>query len=190
MKGKNVLPVIIALGLLGVSNVSNANAYFTTYVTAKGGYKVNWEHKEYMEENFEEWSKYVSIVSKENSIPVFVRAKAFAGSTYSLQYSGNDWTYHAADDFYYYDNVLKGGEQTSSLRIFIDNIPANPKPGENFNVVVIYETIPVQYDDNGNPLAPTQADWSQGSVVTEESYDAVTTVAPESQELGKENTNE
>lgn len=171
MRLRSILPAIIAIGLIGISSVSDANAYFTTYVTAKGGYAVNWKHEEHMEESFTDWNKYVTITSKPESIPVFVRVKAFSGSTYSLDYSGNEWTKNESDGYYYYNQALNGGETTTALKIFIDNIPANPQKKENFNVVVIYETIPVQFDADGNIVSPVLADWTKGVAGGEESID-------------------
>ena len=31
--------------------------------------------------------------------------------------------------------------------------------GENFNVIVVYEAVPIQYDDNDNLLDPQACDW-------------------------------
>lgn len=169
MKLRSILPAIIAVGFVCISSVSNANAYFTTYVTAKGGYAVNWKHEEHIDESFEDWNKYVTITSKPESIPVFVRVKAFSGSTYSLSYSGNEWTEN--DGYYYYNNVLNGGETTSALRVYIDNIPTNPQKKENFNVVVIYETIPAQFDEEGNFISPVLADWTKEIASGEENID-------------------
>lgn len=168
MKKLIVIPALIAFGLVCISGVQNANAYFTTYVTAKGGYEVSWKHKETIEENFTDWDKYVTIKSEEDSIPVYIRAKAFAGSTYSLTYSGTDWSYNSGDGFYYYQYALNGGETTTALRISIDQIPLNPQGGENFNVVVIYESLPVVYDEDGEMISPQDADWSQTITSTTE----------------------
>ena len=169
MKLRSILPAIIAVGFVCISSVSNANAYFTTYVTAKGGYAINWKHEEHIDESFEDWNKYVTITSKPESIPVFVRVKAFSGSTYSLSYSGNEWTENGG--YYYYNNVLNGGETTSALRVFIDNIPTNPQKKENFNVVVIYETIPAQFDEEGKFISPVLADWTKEIASGEENID-------------------
>ena len=118
--------------------------------------EVSWKHQEHIEEKFENWSKYVTITSEAGSVPVYVRVKAFAGSTYELKYEGTEWTYKDADGYWYYNSVLQGGGTTEVLRVGIDNIPVNLKEGMNFNVVVVYETIPVQYGVN-----PWDADWTQ-----------------------------
>ena len=159
---RNLISTIIlfvTIGIILCSKIEEANAYFTTYVTAKGGYKVNWSHKESIEESFMAWNKYISITSDEGSIPVYVRVKALAGSTYELLYSGADWEYCDEDGYYYYKKVLAGGSSTTSLCIYIDKIPVMADEGDNFNVVVVYETIPVQYDDMGNVISPMNAEW-------------------------------
>ncbi len=162
MKAKrmNIISAVLAVGLVCISSVQNANAYFTTYVTAKGGYEVSWKHREHIEETFQDRKKYVTITSEEGSVPVYVRVKAFAGSTYQLEYEGTKWISNT-DGYYYYDSPLPGGGTTEKLRVGIGNIPVNPKDGMNFNVVVVYETIPVQYDANGEMVKPEAANWTQ-----------------------------
>ncbi len=160
-KRMNIISAALAVGLVCISSVQNANAYFTTYVTAKGGYEVSWEHHEKITEEFVDWNKYVTITSEEGSIPVYVRVKAFAGSSYQLVYEGTGWTYNSADGYCYYDSVLQGGGTATGLRVGIDNVPANPKEGMDFNVVVVYETIPIQYGADGSMIEPAKADWTQ-----------------------------
>lgn len=157
MRLQKVVPVLLAVALICLSKVEHANAYFTTYVTSIGGYTVRWGHHEKIEESFNDWSKYVSISSQEGSVPVFVRVRAFCGADCKLEYTGNDWT--RSGDYYYYNKPLMGGEKTTALRIAIVDIPDNPKEDDNFNVVVIYETVPAQYSADGVMLEPIGADW-------------------------------
>lgn len=65
MKRKTFIPALFAAALVCMSNVKDANAFFTTYVTAKGGYEVSYMRETHMEEQFENWNKYVTITSKE-----------------------------------------------------------------------------------------------------------------------------
>lgn len=160
MRLQKWIPAILAVLLIIISGTENANAYFTTYVIAKGGY--SWRHEEAMNESFNDWNKYITVTSKEGSVPVYVRVKAFTGSKYTLTYAGDDWTYNAEDNYYYYNRELNGGETTSALRVFIANMTSAPENEDNFNVVVVYETIPVQYDEAGNLIEPAKADWSEG----------------------------
>lgn len=161
MKIKTLIPALFAVGLICMSQVRSANAFFTTYVTAKGGYEVYYIRDTKLEEEFNNWNKYVKITNKEGSIPVYVRVKAFSGSMYSLLYAGEGWSYSETDGYYYYDQPLYGGETTKALKVFIDNIPVNPEEGDNFNVVVIYETIPIAYNEQNEVILPQNADWSE-----------------------------
>ena len=154
MKRINMISAALAVGLVCISSVHSANAYFTTNVTAKGGYEVSWKHREHINEELSDWTKSVTITSEEGSVPVYVRVKAFAGSNYQLTYEGSQWT--EKDGYYYYNSALPGGEATDVLKVSIGNIPVNLKDGMNFNVVVVYETIPAQYGVN-----PWDADWTQ-----------------------------
>ena len=86
---------------------------------------------------------------KEGSDPVYVRARAFCGSQYELIYAGNDWL--AADDgFYLYKGIVEGGKTTTELTITVKG----EEKKNSFDVTVIYESIPVQYDEDGNTLNP------------------------------------
>lgn len=153
-------------GLVCVGDVGSANAYFTTYVTAQGSYDVSWYHEEKLHEEYHDWNKLVTISSEEESIPVFVRVKAFSGSTYTLTYTGSDWT-DGGDGYYYYKTPLEGGATTTGLNIAIANVPTTATEGQNFNVVVIYESIPATYDANG-AVDPTTADWTNTLTSTTE----------------------
>lgn len=145
-----LLVVVIALA----TGVGKTLAYFTTYAEAKGSIEITMGDKTQIEEEFDTWTKHVAIKNEsEPSQPVFVRVKAFAGSGFELIYKGDSkWT-PGGDGYYYYTPVLNAGDTTTVLDVKIENIPKNPDAGENFNVVVIYETTPVYYDEAGNPKA-------------------------------------
>ncbi len=51
---------------------------------------------------------------------------------------------------------MNPGEETPELLVKIKDHPKDEN-GQEFNVVVIYESTPVRYDENGNPYF----DWSQ-----------------------------
>lgn len=155
----------IALALLIVvaasaTGVGKTLAYFTTYAEAKGAQTISLGDKTEITEEFSSWEKSVSITNQptdgsDKSQPVFVRVKAFSGSTYKLEYkyeADSNWS-PGGDGYYYYGPILGSGESTSVLKVKITDVPVNPEQGDNFNVVVIYETTPVYYDENGNPKA-------------------------------------
>ena len=167
MKIRKAIPVLMAVGLIFAGQINSANAYFTTYVTAKGGYVVSWEHHEEMTETFSEWTKYVTIASKADSVPTFIRVKVFGDTKYDLKIMGNDWEYNPADDFYYYKKDLQGGQITTPLSVKISNIPVSPREGDNFNVVVVYESIVAEYEFavNENESDENESDEKQKRIV-------------------------
>ena len=168
MKKKNVILALLAAGLVLTSSVGSAWAYFTTYVEAQGGVTISLGDETDVEETFSSWTKHVSITVDENSEPVFLRARAFC-STYELYYgdSSNKWT-PGEDGYYYYSDPSNLWEQVKDedgnikgfkaeeLLVQILDVPTEEIDQKDFNVIVVYETVPVKYDDEGKPYA----DWS------------------------------
>ncbi|MCF0129828.1 MAG: hypothetical protein HUJ70_14690 [Pseudobutyrivibrio sp.] len=182
MKVKQAIPAILAACLICAGQVNSANAYFTTYVTAKGGYVVNWEYHNKIKETFDNWKKCVIISSDPGSIPTYVRVKAFSGSKYTLNYPANsDWTL-GKDDFYYYNKPLLEGTDSTGLMIEINDVPTSPRKGDNFNVVVVYEAIPVKYDADGNLVKPWECDWENPLGTAMEDNNVVIPPAPDTTE--------
>jgi hypothetical protein len=160
MKRRTLILTIAAFVLIFGMSIGSAMAYFTTYVTAQGGKTIHLgSTTEVSEPQISDWTKHVVVTSDEGSQPVYVRAKAFAGSQYNLVYSSADGSWAPNDDgYYYYNNILNGGESTSELLVRIENVPEDT---DDFNVVVVYESTPVLYDTAGNPYA----DWSQSVIL-------------------------
>lgn len=59
---------------------------------------------------------------------------------------------------YYGGTILEINQSASELQVKIENVPETAESAGDFNVIVVYETAPVQYDEEGNPYA----DWSVG----------------------------
>lgn len=159
MKKKSVIFAAIVVVLILAANLPLAWGYFSTYTEARGGVRIQPRkiETEIKEPLVSEWKKHVVITNSADGSPVYIRAKAFAGSEVKLNYTGSGWSLRE-DGFYYYDSILNPGEETSELLVEIDkdSIPEGEE-GQEFNVVVIYESTPVRYDENGNPYA----DWGQ-----------------------------
>lgn len=145
------------------ATVGTTLAYFTTYASAKGSIPITLEEQTKITEDLDGDTKIVTIENSEDSRPVFVRAKAFSGSTYPLKYEGSSWVL-GEDDYYYYSNadgspkILDPGSATNNgdeLRVSIQ-FPKDSVDGDKFNVVVVYETTPVLYKADGTPYA----DWT------------------------------
>lgn len=164
MKRKYLLLAAAAAVLISCAGIDNAMAYFTSYVTAQGSKTIHLGDTTTIEEpKVSEWTKHIVVRSKAGSKPVYVRARAFAGEQYQLDYSSESGKWTQNDDgYYYYSDILAATEEEDAvadeLLVHIGNIPED---AEDFNVVVIYESTPVLYDAEGKPYA----DWSQKVVV-------------------------
>lgn len=148
-KTGNALLAFTAAALVLTANVGSANAYFTTYVEAQGGAVVHLGDETHIWEEAKRWVKRLRVLNKEGSDPVYVRARAFCGSQYELEYTGADWVLY--NGFYHYSKIVEGGQETTELTIEILNAEEKET---TFDVTVIYESIPVQYDEAGNILQP------------------------------------
>ncbi len=175
MKKKNIRNICLSL-LAGVTvltmGVNGAIAYFTTYTMAEGGHPIRLGDRTQIVEGFDSWTKHVTITSEADSEPVFIRARAFC-ARYDLEYvsaSGN-WTREkgvwneiipaGADDYWYYKGIVNGGESTDTLDVVIQ-VPGQTddityEDGDSFNVIVIYESTPVRYHEDGTAYA----DWTK-----------------------------
>ncbi len=158
MKKRDIFLAVFAAVLVLAGSAGSAWAYFTTYVEARGMLTLEMGDETTIDEpKFESWTKHIVVSSDKGSKPVYVRARAFCGSEYKLVYTGSSkWT-PGSDGYYYYSDILNGGEKTEELLVKIENVPVEDvKDGSEFNVVVIYETTPVLYDESGKPYA----DWN------------------------------
>ena len=172
MKKKQIFLGFLAAGLVMSSSVGSAWAYFTTYVAARGGEVISLGDETSVTEEFSQWTKHIRITSDADSKPVYVRAKAFC-SAYEIQYidpnaadsDSEKWT-PGADDYYYYSGIVEGGGETTELLVHIKDVPSEEVDQKDFNVVIIYETTPVQYDENGKPLPASEIDWNDKLDIT------------------------
>ncbi|MEZ3486032.1 MAG: hypothetical protein K1W22_05400 [Lachnospiraceae bacterium] len=163
MKYKNVLLAMTACMLILSAGAGSAWAYFTTYTEARGGYAIRLGSQSTVTETLDSWTKHVTVTNDAASGPVYIRAKAFAGSQYELAYYSANGKWTLGDDgFYYYSDIVEAGGSTEGLDIRIDNVPAEVKDGDSFNVVVVYESTPVIYKD-GEATADWNAELITGS---------------------------
>lgn len=157
----SVAGLALAAVLLVIASVGVTYSYFTTYATAKGTIELPLSEQTTIDETVSNMTKSVTItntapVDDPTSMTVFVRVKAFSGSTYPLIYEGDaSWTL-GADGYYYYSEPLAPGEVTSKIDVRITGIPEDAPEDMKFNVVVVYETTPALYRADGTPYA----DWS------------------------------
>ena len=159
-----ILIALLAFALVAGSGIGTAWAFFTTYATAKGSYTLKLGDRSEIEEDVVEGRKEVVISVTEDSQPVFIRARGFGGEEYKLAYeseSGN-WTENKEDGFWYYKLPVEAKGKTDKLTIHIldkdgKKIDASQvEDGTKFNVVVVYETTPAIYEEDGT----ASADWT------------------------------
>lgn len=143
-----------ALLLVGITAVPEALAYFTTYATASGGVTVNLALTENeMEEVVNGLTKQIQLTNT-SSQDEYVRVKVFCGSEFSLSFqrSSEKWS-EGEDGYWYYSDIVKPGKMTEALVAEID-VPKDQE--EDFDVVVVEESAPVLYREDGS----TYADWT------------------------------
>ena len=175
-KGATLGAAAIAL-LLAMPSLAPAYAYFTDQSNATGGLVLGSPSTD-IKEYYGDKVKHVVIYNKEKSTPVFVRARVYAYEEYldsvaGVEKENSAWSGLQPDGWYYYHGVLDPGDETEELLVTI-KFPTGKeivKPdgsvdyeeydqiGANFNVIVVYEAVPVQYGPDGELLAPENADW-------------------------------
>lgn len=185
MKKTKYLLTLLAAGTILTAGIGQAMAYFTTYVEAEGNFTIRLGDETKIVEKFENWVKELKVSNEEGSEPVFIRAKAFyAPDTLTLEYSGDGWSL-GEDSYYYYNVPVNAGEATESLNVAINNIPTDVAKGDVFNVIVIYESTPVLYHEDGTAYA----DWNSELVVTGRTESSANPDSSEKNENNENNSN-
>jgi len=93
-------------------------------------------------ETIAERGKQLALTNEENSAAAYVRARGFCGDDSALQYTAESGWTDGGDGWWYFDPVLEPGQSTSALKIDISAVlPENPKIGDSFNIVVVFESI-------------------------------------------------
>lgn len=166
--GTLVLTAAAVLLLLSLT-VRTAMAYFTTYAVAQGGYPIQLGFSETEIEEVVTDKKEIQIKNV-GDYDCFVRLKALVGNEYKdqLRYSeeGSEgkWT-PGADGYYYYSDVLKPGESSSTLTVsFV--LPEDTENFDTFNVIIVQECTKVIYQTDGTPTA----DWDDVAEISHSEY--------------------
>lgn len=164
MKKRHIIIGVLAVLLVFCSTIGESLAYFSTYATARGGYTIKSEpdiHEEFTQKN-----KAITISNNVGASPIFVRVKVFNGSEFKMKYGlGENWTttnYDGAEDgYFYYTKALDGGQATSVLNATITEIPERLKDKDEFNIVVIYESVLAVADGGNLNMAES---WKYGKI--------------------------
>ena len=167
---KKILCLVIAACVFtaGIS-IKSALAYFTTYVVATGEEVLNLGFaKTTLEERIEGTNKTIKVANT-GTADCYVRVKVLTISDSNL--TGqivvsepeplDNWT-ELTDGYYVYKSVLPA----NSLQKTTTELNIQVTPGANandFDVIVIQESAPVLYDENGN----TYAGWNSSDYILE-----------------------
>lgn len=168
---KKTLVILMAVALLSVASagIGKAYAYFTTNDPASGSQQISLGDQTTITEEYDStnWIKKVTITNKsDSSQAVYVRAKAFAGSDYTLDVTG--WGNPDAEGYYYYLGqdapvAVEPGKATGTpLSVQISGQEQmDPK---SFNVVIVYETTPAVQNGIGEDgsIQYEEPDWDRG----------------------------
>ncbi len=144
-------PLLAAVMVLGAW-VGPSASYFTTYVTAEGGYTLELSQRKVL--THEEVDANVKNISVQNvgEQECYARVRVVASDPVAVTYSGSGWS-DGGDGYWYYAGPLQPGELTGVLAAAINlptESPERPIPeGTELNVVVVSECAPVLYDDSG-----------------------------------------
>ncbi len=161
---KAAMPVLAAVMVLSAAAVP-AESYFTTYVTAQGGYTLQLHDVEIIPH--EQVQTNVKNISVENTgnIDCYVRARAVSGGEVPVSYAGAGW-FDGGDGYWYYDGVVEPGATSGVLQATITlpmGTEEKPIPeGTTVNVVVVTEGAKVFKDDEGTPKpnGPAYEGWA------------------------------
>jgi len=160
MKRKSFVLSLLALVLILAAAINPALAYFTANDRADGAVPLTLGSKTVIREYVHDLTKEVTIANTEGD-PVWVRAIAYSGVTYPLSVDGWGVSGVGSGVWVYYPEPVYAGETTTALSVEVTDIPDT---GEfyvpSFNVSVQYESIPVLFDEDGDPIWPISAEYN------------------------------
>ena len=188
-------PALAVALLLGVA--APASAYFTAWDAASGGKTLTIGTE--IKEEYDKEGKHVVIRNNDDSVPVYVRARAYIPSdllenengTATIEGEGwlatggiGDWYVYASDPNTY--TILEPGQETSVLNVKFEwpfraidvddgeiassEVTDDPEAGKSkitvtkadgteYNIVVVYEYEPVEYEGIAPNTTPKSPSW-------------------------------
>lgn len=164
--GKTAL-IAAAVTLTASLSVGSALAYFTTYCTAEGSYTMTMGFPETdIEEEVDSAGKHVTIQNT-GDYDCFVRVKVFVSSPVDMNasYSGQGWE-SRSDGYWYYTPVLTAHTDSQEFLVSFE-YPGGEDAPDSFDIIVVYESVPVLYNENGE--ADMELSWNNtASIITGE----------------------
>ncbi|WP_302607853.1 hypothetical protein [uncultured Dubosiella sp.] len=160
MKKTKTIGLTALLALTLTASVPAAIAYFTTYASASGTVEITLQAEtEIVEELPDSRSKRVQVQLSMDSQLVYVRVRVFSGSQYAIDARPGSNHWNRVGEYWEYAIPLypKEGQNVTDPIVFgIEDAPADVV--QDFNVIVVSESVPVEFDEEGQPLP---ADWNK-----------------------------
>ena len=152
---KFALICAVVLTLMVSSGVTLA--YFSDYETALGEAKINLSDRTEIHEEVTDKEKKISIknTGTEEFADVVVRVAIYGPDEMKVTL-GDGWTENGG--YYYYDQILKPGDESSQITANIEDIPKTIDLSE-LEIIVVHESAPVTYDSQGNVQKPEGWDY-------------------------------
>ena len=164
MKRKATILAALAIVLVLCMGIAPAWGYFTDTTMASGSLKIGVKPSTDIHETYGQGVKHVTISNDADATTaVFVRARVYSSLEYAA--AGTGWSGPDAEGWYTYADAVAPGGTTAALDVTItfpkvetdeDGKIKDSEYGTNYNVVVVYESTPAQYDENGQP----KPDWN------------------------------
>ena len=151
-KFSNKIFIITSLSiiLLFIFMIIKVYAYFYDSNSAYGSIPVLLESTEAISTvTFNNNESHI-IIQNVSDVENYVRIKIF--SPVSVTLLGDNWVYNNEDGYYYFQSVIKEGENANEINLNLDSSTAI---NNKFNIIIVTETTNVLYDDKDSPYA----DW-------------------------------
>lgn len=159
MKRRLIALAIVAAVLVLGTSMGSVWSYFTDSTTVEGTIPLSVEPTTHITEENGPGTKTISIQNTSQVTQVWVRARIYAPEKLSANASGEKWT-GAITDWYNYDEPLPADAYTEPLNVTftlpegydVEKYLDGAHTGDECNVVVLYQSLPVSYDAAGNPM--------------------------------------
>lgn len=168
MKNRKLLLTAICLMLCASVSFGLTLAYFTDYEAAKGGGVIYLTGRTEIEEEFDENDKLVSIKNvSEDDVDMVVRILAYGEDLKYKAEKDGDWVQSPDQpNVWYYNGILKKGQSTSKLRVYVERKVDAEHPLD-FEVNVLHEAQRVVYtqDSAGKNVVQAPEGWTGFPVI-------------------------
>lgn len=164
MKKRNIILGCVAAALIASTTIAPAFAYFTGHMEAAGTIPIALGSQTEITEDIpsDYTKKEISISNKEGQ-PVYVRVKVITAESEAKPTGEGEGWVGPVDGYYYYTHPVEVGNPTKILTLSCAEYLGGAQTDAK-NVIVVYESVPVRYLENGNEEGYQNADWD-GEVI-------------------------